>query len=506
MPYPEQGPYPLRSRFVGGIALPSVASSSSLSSQEAGTEFVPMNLRHRLLALAVLGCLVLAVITAFLVMPQDKSPWLLPAFLLYATLLSVPFVFYQRSFGWLHPVVFTALYAIYNLIKKSHLYLLGLTAHRGLPGLDAARLNELIAYELILMSLGLFSYYLGFSLLRINSFQSFRLPRLQNAPLKSTLAVLFSASLFAVYMYTKGGFAAHIQDFSHRSVTMDGEGFWQALTSIGAVACLLWLVAEAKTLTSPVFWCCSALSLGINYFTTGSRATVVYFLVVGGMVLMLKHRKIFLAQFSVLILVSLVLVGVLGNFRRSTWSGAADWSTLLNFNLLHVVTGDAASEIVERGGELSPALAILERVPRDIPLLYGSSYFSLLAFPIPKALWPDKPQGIHSLTGETFFNLIAGTPPGMVGEAYWNFHLPGVVLAFFLFGFFHRCLSNAYRSNAGHPVAVLVYTITLFLVQGESGSIPFWLSSTLPMVVLIALFAIPLQPFQKRRAYARSAL
>jgi hypothetical protein len=242
-----------------------------------------------------------------------------------------------------------------------------------------------------------------------------------------------------------------------------------------------------------MFWLCAIPALCINFFTSGGRSHIIDFLVFGALIVMLRTRKIYFAQMVALLAVSLILVGVLGNFRRSTWKGDADWTTITQFNPFEAVTKDAGTELARRTSSISPVIAILGRVPQDVSLLWGSSYVGLIGFPIPKALWPEKPQGIHSLTGETFFGLQAGMPPGMVGEAYWNFHILGVIGVFLLFGLFQRGLMLFYLRNGNRPGALLLYLVLLYGLRSDSGAVAYLINILLPLAVLIPISALSLR-------------
>ena len=107
------------------------------------------------------------------------------------------------------------------------------------------------------------------------------------------------------------------------------------------------------------------------------------------------------------------------------------------------------------------SLPVLARVPERVPLLMGSSYLAAVAVVVPRKVWKGKPRQVGGLTGMTFFNTHAGVPPGPVAEAYWNFHIPGVLIVFGLLGMFHRWLANTYLHYAASPGAIAVYVATL---------------------------------------------
>lgn len=474
------------SRFSVGESVKEISREDGASSW-----FVSMSPPHRLCFVLLAVGVVLATFTGYLLIPQDKSPWLLPTLALYAGLLCIPFLFYQQPFGWFHPLVFTAILNILGLVRKSSAYIYGLSEHQAMPAVDPVRLNELVVYELGLQALGITCYYIGYHLIREGKGLKFPFPK-PTARMEYTAAAFvgLSFAVFMAYMLSKGGLSAHISDWSHRSVKMDGEGFWSPFTSAGSVACLYWLAADRGALRSPFFWGSSVVALAVNFLTTGGRSHLIFFLFFAAMIIMLRARRIYFLQILAIGGVTLVLLGILGNFRRSTWKGEADWTTITQFNPFEAATEDATSELVRRSSSSSPSLAILERVPREVPFLFGSSYVGLVAFPIPKALWPGKPQGIHSLTGETFFGLIAGTPPGMVGEAYWNFYIPGVMAVFLLFGMFHRRLASFYLNNGDRPAALVLFVVTLYCLQGDSGTLVYLINILLPMALILPAFAL----------------
>jgi hypothetical protein len=470
-------------------AIPTANHLPVVTAERAESPFVAITARQRLCILFVPLAVVLAVFAGQLLLPEDKSPWLLPSLSIFALLLSLPILFYHRSFGWFHPIVFTALMEIATLVSKLGMYINGLSSHAALPALDAVRLNELVAFELGLMALAFVSYLVGFHLIRGVSFPVVPFPKPERVRLATMCFVGFSAIAFLAYIQTKGGLGAHINDWSHRSVHMDGEGFWVPMTHAGAVACLYWLASDRNVLRSPVFWMCAIPALWINFFTSGGRSHMIFFAFYGAMIVMLRMRKVYFSQILVILGVALILVGILGNLRRSTYKGEVNWSTITEFNPFEAATGDATSEIARRSSSISAPLAILERVPREVPHLGGNSYLALLAFPIPQALWPGKPQGIDRLTGETFFGYTVGMPPGILGEAYWNFNIPGVIGAFLLFGLFHRFLMLFYLRNGDRPAAIVLYLVLVCILRGGTSTIPNLINILLPLALIIPLSA-----------------
>jgi hypothetical protein len=141
-----------------------------------------------------------------------------------------------------------------------------------------------------------------------------------------------------------------------------------------------------------------------------------------------------------------------------------------------------------RAGGGSAYYAILAKSPEEVDLLYGQGYARYPALFIPRAFWPSKPEGIGIWAAWQFFQSTSGgTPPGSVGEAYWNFHLPGVVIVFLIYG---MILSWAGRLMLNYPYSTAVITIYAILVINFGISQPAYRETVFTLVPgLAVLFA-----------------
>ena len=117
-----------------------------------------------------------------------------------------------------------------------------------------------------------------------------------------------------------------------------------------------------------------------------------------------------------------------------------------------------------------PYLAIIEDVPSESNFLMGRSFTYLLAHPIPRRLWPDKPEPpVHQIIRSVFGGddaVQAGVAYPNIGEYYANFGVVGVVAGMWLFGVLLRWLwAWAYRHRSNRWAACF-YAIALpLLVQ-----------------------------------------
>jgi hypothetical protein len=180
------------------------------------------------------------------------------------------------------------------------------------------------------------------------------------------------------------------------------------------------------------------------------------------------------------------LVTILGAYRRSGWTGESDWRAATDSPFVDTVVSGASGELVSRASTADGSLAILSRVPDEVPLLYGESYLAVVTLPVPHVLWPEKPGLIDGRVGSTFFRLSAGVPAGAVGEAYWNFHIAGVIGVFFLFGLFHAWLARTFVRYGDKPAAIALYASCLLFFREPGGpAFVVWMLVTVPLLAIL---------------------
>ena len=448
--------------------------------------FVPMNPSHRV---AIAGLILLLVIFIGFNIILNNQPisslgWVYLALQLNLLLLLVPIIWYKKSYGWLHPLVFNIFLALIFHARRIGMYLVGIEWHPALPSLSDISLTSLVAYELLLNAGGLIFYYLGFfcspkfAIPRIN----FKQPR--NLDKKVLIAVMFSVMVFAVYMQTRGGITAHILSWGRgRNAEFAGQYYWQSLIQFGLIACLIWLAMGRNIYTKPIFWLSTAAMLIIQFLTTGGRGGVVYALIYMLLVFMIREQKIAPTKILVALMVGFILMGVLGELRQSTWEG--DLGKSQEETSIGASFQKGLTEISERSWRSFGSLPILARVPDDVGFLYGSSYVALFSLPIPRGFWPEKPKLVGGRVTRTFFNGSYGIPPGAIGENYWNFGIPGVLGAFFIFGSFHKWLADVFRRYAQHPAIGVLYALILYNSAPTSSAILSCLLLILPALILL---------------------
>lgn len=111
--------------------------------------------------------------------------------------------------------------------------------------------------------------------------------------------------------------------------------------------------------------------------------------------------------------------------------------------------------------DLTKTAHIIEAVPREVDYQYGRTLVTWLVAPIPRVLWPGKPRigAGGDLTGIFGTVWTSGVPPGIVGELYLNFGLPGVLVGMLAIGLLLRSLYATFQPHFPEPAFVLIYAL-----------------------------------------------
>ncbi len=461
--------------------------------QESDSLFVPLRWIDRALIIGISYAFLLFIAIKQLIYGTTPALfWLFLALSVNLTLKLVPIIFYRSSFGWLHPLVFGTVNFLFTIfLRQISLYLNGLSEHVALPGWSHENLTMLVTYSVALDAIGTAAYYFGFFF-----GPKFVIPRLTFSKpkwvgLKALLVVAFSVIVFAYYTSTYEGINALFILLAKGRTLAVAEGrlleHWVVFVNFGVYACLLWFALDREAHRQILFWVATALSLTLSFLSSASRSSIIVFFIYMLLIWMLREQKFPRLRTLILPVLGLLIIGILGDLRMSAWKGEVNWMRITESSSVEMLQ-NAIEELRSRSEEESAEFAILALVPDQVGFLYGRSYLSLLATPIPRALWSSKPQGIDALIGETFFSTYAGKPAGAIGEAYWNFHIPGVIVVFFLFGSFHKWLVAVFRKYAGEPVVIVFYATTLFLFSPAGTAITSWVQMTATLFILAIMF------------------
>ncbi len=419
--------------------------------------------------------------------------------------------------GWLHPLVFCTLltYGIAAL-QNTGAALYPVTVwfrpieapfyHRLLHGWLAIDVAEAHLKGDVLILISTMSVYVGFILFRSRVHRViFGQPKQLSIRLFCVFVAIVLLGLFLIQ--SSGGVVAHITSFAQgRFRVLGGLGHITAIIGFAPALMAMWFVFDRSVVRRPWFVALIIVSLGIQFVTSGSRsATFLPAVLVAG-AWIYHRRRLPAARLLPVALVALVGIGVLGEIRTSGWSRrSADFSALTNFDLTGSL--ETAEEELDFRSHNSAFLPTIAFVPDRVGLLWGRTYVGAVAFFIPRALWTSKPRGAGAHVAAMIFGGMSsadgyvggGVPPGPVAEAYWNFHVPGVIVIFALFGAFQRWLAEVMRVYDGQPAAVAFYLVAIFYAPSPASDTAIALAQKVGALVFVYLL-LGVLPF--RRAWA----
>lgn len=456
--------------------------------------FIPFGRAGRGLTVGVFGFLSLASLVAGYYAGHQQILVGL-GFLVYASVAVLPALSRNQQLGWLHPLVFMVLWWGLARYVGPLLPVIfgGLSEHFAIVSASDAELNAIAGTGFLLSALGLVAFYFGFVFVRpirlsLPKFGAASFPFIKTALIVglSVMALLFLAR-------EAGGLETLLlQRGIGRELRVEvdlGGRHWHFMTGLGTYACLIWFAFSPRIWRSPRFIFLFSTSLAITFAATGSRTVVLIPIFMAGVMWSLHNRRLPTLAITVMLIFGIFFVGIGGQFRELS-RGA----TSVNIEELDTSVADQVSRGVENvfryGTEIDGLFAILANVPDRMPLLYGESYVSVFFIVIPSTLLPfDKPPAGGQIVATRLFNLPnSGVPPGNIGEAYMNFHIPGVVVVMFVFGAVMRVFSQRFATHGDQPIERLLFVLTLFLLQPNTTAIFDWVQSVIVLAGLTVFY------------------
>jgi len=139
--------------------------------------------------------------------------------------------------------------------------------------------------------------------------------------------------------------------------------------------------------------------------------------------------------------------------------------------------------------------AIVSDTGRWVDYRYGGTLIlAPIGLFIPRVLWPDKPNiSIGREFGETFrlrgaLDYETYIAPTMVGEFYWNFSVPGVVVGMWCLGMGYRWYYQRYGAGAGFaPIRKSIYFTLLPSALSFEGNVAIIVGGVIKVLVVLVV-------------------
>ena len=158
-----------------------------------------------------------------------------------------------------------------------------------------------------------------------------------------------------------------------------------------------------------------------------------------------------------------------------------------------------AQSFFERASLLGSVEMIVDRTGKDVPFEHGYTLVPLISVFIPKIIWRDKPDVQAGRVVNKMFQVSeqAATyiSPSHLGELYWNFGWPGVLVGMSIIGCLFGFIGSRFNLRDARTVTRLLVTVVTIqqLMMGFEGTIAVsyvvWLRSLAAIAVLHLLFA-----------------
>lgn len=339
---------------------------------------------------------------------------------------------------------------------------------------------DIIPVGQLAICFGLFGFMAGFMLLQGSwSGLPYARPR-TNYPANPEYlyypAFFLSVLLMMIYFYQMGFVGQLISlRFEATKFYYDDEGVRSSLAflTIGGDLILVYFVywlAFTKRLTLANIYIPAIGLISLAYMLASRRNGVLLIIASVIMVYGLRTaREKYSAkiQRNALIAVIFILLAFVSAIRQG--GGEKELSDL---NLSGAIAS-AAEHTFEGAYFLDPAktAAIIRQTDNRDLFLYGQSFTGAFFAPVPRVLWPDKPNvriGPYVAQEVLDYDNRSGVPPGAIGELYMNFGWAGVFFGMMVLGMMTAWLHNRYRVSSdkrfSRPAYALMYlTIILFL-------------------------------------------
>ena len=130
-----------------------------------------------------------------------------------------------------------------------------------------------------------------------------------------------------------------------------------------------------------------------------------------------------------------------------------------------IQVGTLVREATEMIGGFDSLLVLVKDVPSRVEPLWGSTYLKLLVFPVPRSVWPEKPAAFTEIIAALFYPSIPNLSitATIVGEAYFNFLLPGVLGTMVVIGMALRRLDDWALSFPSDSLRLVLHGIVIVM-------------------------------------------
>ena len=195
------------------------------------------------------------------------------------------------------------------------------------------------------------------------------------------------------------------------------------------------------------------------FLSSGFRFRIIWTVIAMAAAYYLWSKKrpnpLFMAVGGAMLLALLALIGMTRNY----WSGLS----------MSKARGASISDYVDHGfqeaGIFMSVCSVVDAIPKTVPHTYWDPLWITITFPIPRALWPGKPESQTLLAMAQSYGandvFEAGVAMPFYAEWYVAFGWPGLIVTSYLVGFACKRLWVWFLQRREDKLVILSYTTTL---------------------------------------------
>lgn len=309
------------------------------------------------------------------------------------------------------------------------------------------------------------------------------------------LTVLYILFLLVVlfFLQQQGGLLTHMASLASGRFRMrELSGHILVVNSFLPILLILWYAHRPNALSSYIYVAAFILATVLQFLVSGSRSGLFIPVAMLLAIWMFHNRRLPTVRAFILGLVAVLLVGILGDVRRSGNGGEVDFSALTQFNLESALE-NSKGELKSR--KKNTGLAIAALVPEQQKHLYGATYVAAATFWLPRSVWRNKPRGAGAHAAALLYSNRSsmegysggGFPVHGTSEAYWNFGYLGVVVIFFFYGIVLKLTTHWVLCDRHNPFAIVFLVLVVFSFTDPATTIvvPFFQKLVLLYITLI---------------------
>ncbi len=271
---------------------------------------------------------------------------------------------------------------------------------------------------------------------------------------------------------------------------------------------LAWYMMWAKRLRASIAMLLlvilSAMAVVVLFFTLGGKGLALTLLGMPALAYYEVKRKVPVKSVAAIVLLFVFIIFPLYNTFRDV-NRNLDVNRRLDrtVELARRWTSDkyldaSVFAFLKRMSIVTSVAAIVSDTGRWVDYRYGETLvLAPIGLLIPRFLWPDKPNiAIGQEFGETFRMTNAVDretyiAPSMVGDFYWNFSLPGVVVGMWLLGMGYRWYYQRYGAGAGFdPIRKSIYFTLLPTALAIEGNVAIVVGGVIKVLVILIVFLV----------------